>query len=71
MLKRILPTLIFFLLVSGITAQISFKGTLKDESTGEELIGANVIIKGTSTGTVTDWDGSFSFQASNATLTDH
>lgn len=67
MLKKILPTLLFFLLVSGLAAQITFKGTLKDESTGEELIGANVIIKGTTTGTVTDWDGSFSFQAPNAT----
>ncbi len=67
MLKKILPALIFFLLISGLTAQITFKGTLKDESTGEELIGANVIIKGTTTGTVTDWDGSFSFQASDAT----
>ncbi len=67
MLKRLLPTLIFSLIVSGITAQITFKGTLKDESTGEELIGANVIIKGTTTGTVTDWDGSFTFQSSDAT----
>jgi len=67
MIKRILPTLLFCLFVSGLVAQISFKGTLKDETTGEELIGANVIIKGTTTGTVTDWDGSFAFQASNAT----
>ncbi len=67
MLKRLLPALIFFLIVSSVSAQLTFKGTLKDESTGEELIGANVIIKGTTTGTVTDWDGSFSFQASNAT----
>ena len=67
MLKKILPTLIFCLIISGLSAQISFKGTLKDESTGEELIGANVIIKGTTTGTVTDWDGSFTFQANDAT----
>ncbi len=67
MLKKILPTLIFCLMISGLSAQISFKGTLKDESTGEELIGANVIIKGTTTGTVTDWDGSFTFQANDAT----
>jgi len=66
MLKKILPTLIVFLLVNGLCAQITLKGSLKDESTGEELIGANVIIKGTTIGTVTDWDGSFSFQSNDS-----
>ena len=66
MLKKILPTLLVFLLVTGLSAQITLKGSLKDESTGEELIGANVIIKGTTIGTVTDWDGSFSFQSNDS-----
>lgn len=38
-------------------------GTVKDESTGESLIGASVVIKGTSIGTVTDEDGKFVLDA--------
>ena len=34
-------------------------GTVKD-ATGEAIIGASVIIKGTTTGTITDFDGNFS-----------
>ncbi len=37
-------------------------GTIQDESTGEGLSGANVIIKGKTVGTVTDMDGKFSFE---------
>ncbi len=51
-----------FMLVSGVMmAQIS--GTVSDAETGEALIGANVLIKGTSTGTVTDFDGNFTIDA--------
>jgi TonB-linked SusC/RagA family outer membrane protein len=38
------------------------KGTVVDAATGEPIIGANVIIKGTSTGTVTNIDGEFSLE---------
>ncbi|MDR0542219.1 MAG: TonB-dependent receptor [Dysgonamonadaceae bacterium] len=34
-------------------------GTVKDAKTGEAIIGANVIWKGTSSGTITDFDGNF------------
>ena len=44
------------------------KGQVVDES-GAPLMGAGVIVKGTTTGTVTDLDGNYSIQApSNATL---
>ena len=42
----------------GLLAQITVKGTVLDE-TGEGAIGANVLIEGTTTGTVTDFDGHF------------
>jgi TonB-linked SusC/RagA family outer membrane protein len=43
-------------------------GVISDEK-GEPIIGANIMIKGTTTGTVTDIDGKFSINASpNATL---
>lgn len=38
------------------------KGTVVDKETNEPLIGANVVIKGTAVGAITDWDGSFSFE---------
>ena len=59
-----------FLFAMSISAQtISVKGVVKDAKSGETIVGANVIIKGTQTGTVTDVDGNFSLSApSNATL---
>jgi TonB-linked SusC/RagA family outer membrane protein len=49
------------LLVQGLFAQIT--GKITDKATGESLIGASVLIKGTATGTVTDIDGAFSIAA--------
>ncbi|MBP6795525.1 MAG: carboxypeptidase-like regulatory domain-containing protein, partial [Saprospiraceae bacterium] len=65
-MKRL--TLIFstVMLFVGMTiAQRTITGTVKDAK-GESLIGANVSLKGTSIGTTTDVDGSFSIQADNA-----
>lgn len=39
--------------------QYTLKGVVKDAGTGETLIGANVVIKGTTTGSTTDIDGRF------------
>lgn len=39
-------------------------GVIKDK-TGEAIIGANVTIKGTTTGTITDFDGNFSLEVTN------
>lgn len=44
-----------------VTAQVS--GTVKDANTGENLIGANVLIKGTSAGTLSGIDGTFNLVA--------
>ena len=48
----------FFLSVSAFT-QRTLTGIVSDGTTGEPLIGANVIVKGTLVGTATDIDGSF------------
>jgi len=45
-----------------ITATIT--GTVIGDDDGQPLIGVNVLIKGTSTGTVTDFDGNYSIEAS-------
>ena len=51
--------LLAFLISASLTwAQQKVSGTVVDE-TGEAVIGASVMVKGTSTGTVTDLNGSF------------
>ena len=50
----------FFFSISGnIIAQTVLNGKLTDAKTGEALIGASVLIKGTAQGTTTDFDGDF------------
>lgn len=56
---RMLFLLTMFLLSMNVLAQqITVKGKVKDSS-GEGIIGANVLVKGTSNGTITDMDGNF------------
>lgn len=45
----------------GVTAfaQRTISGTVTDEATKEPLIGANILVVGTSTGTITDFDGKY------------
>lgn len=53
-------TILFVLLLSAsaYAQQILVKGTVKDQM-GEPAIGANVLVKGTSNGVITDVDGKF------------
>lgn len=69
--------LIHFLLVAILTvcsaatafAQTTVKGQVVDAETGEPLVGAAIMVEGTSQGTVTDLDGHFvQSVAPNATL---
>jgi outer membrane receptor for ferrienterochelin and colicin len=60
MLRRI--TLTCLMLIAGcafVLAQGSISGTVKDAKTGEAIIGANVIIDGTSIGAAADVEGNF------------
>ena len=43
--------------------QVSIKGTITDASTSEPLPGANIQVKGTTSGTITDLNGAFSIEA--------
>lgn len=52
--------LVFLLLASFTFAQRNVSGTITDAKTSEPLIGANVLIKGTTNGTITDLDGAYS-----------
>lgn len=47
--------------------QIVVKGIVKD-TTGEPIIGANVIVKGTTNGTITDFDGNFLLNANKGDI---
>jgi hypothetical protein len=51
----------------GSMAQQQVKGTVKNKA-GESIPGANVVIKGTTTGTVTGTDGTFTINAKPADI---
>ncbi|MEM1218431.1 MAG: TonB-dependent receptor [Bacteroidota bacterium] len=68
--KRIGLLVLFIGLVSmGANAQQVISGTITNKS-GEALIGATVVVQGTSAGTVTDIDGTFSVEASSDAMLD-
>lgn len=51
-------------LMSGAYQQVgTIKGTVLDAKTGEPIIGANVVVKGTTNGIITDFDGNYTLTA--------
>ncbi|MBQ6229398.1 MAG: TonB-dependent receptor [Prevotella sp.] len=68
--KNLMLSMLMLLMPLGLLAQeIKVQGVVKDP-TGETIIGATVMQKGTNNGTVTDVDGNFTLTVpSNATLT--
>lgn len=66
--RTFMSLLLGLLLSTGAYAQqISVKGIVKD-SMGEPIIGANVVVKGTSVGVITDVDGNFSLSANTGNI---
>ena len=61
LLKTSLLSCLLLLLLGMANAQSTIKGTVTGD--GETLIGVNIIIKGTATGTVTDFDGNYELTA--------
>lgn len=59
MKKHLLVVALVVFGLVGAMAQRTISGTVADES-GEPLIGASILVKGTSTGMVTDLDGTYS-----------
>jgi hypothetical protein len=59
--------LLFMCLFTGLSAwgQRTVSGTVMDKA-GEPLIAVNVVVQGTTTGTVTDVDGKYSIQVGGA-----
>jgi TonB-linked SusC/RagA family outer membrane protein len=58
--KTILSLAFLWGSVGWAFAQYTVSGNVADERTGETLIGASILLKGTTTGTITDLDGNFS-----------
>lgn len=58
--KSCLPLLLLLLCSGASWAQYTVSGTVKDERTGEPLIGATLLVRNTGSGAVTDLDGRFS-----------
>ena len=68
MFKVLLTLLVgMFLSVDAFAQQITVKGLVKD-GTGEPVIGANVLVKGTTNGTITDFDGNFQLTANQGDI---
>ncbi|MEM9544401.1 MAG: SusC/RagA family TonB-linked outer membrane protein [Bacteroidota bacterium] len=62
-------TVLLFGLCSFAVGQRTITGVITDAETNEGLIGANVIIKDSGTGTITDLDGSFTLEVPEGTET--
>ena len=69
-MKTTINRLLFFLLFAPtlIFAQNRVKGTVTEKATSIPLPGVNVVIKGTATGTATDFDGNFQIEAKNGDI---
>jgi TonB-dependent starch-binding outer membrane protein SusC len=68
---RIIIAVMFIGLLNSFTGvhsqetQVSVTGSITDANTGESLIGVSVVIKGTTTGTVTDANGKYSISVTD------
>ncbi len=66
--KLMLFLSLLFISIGIVTAQTQVRGVVVDEA-GEPVIGATILIKGTSQGTITDFEGNFALTTpTNATL---
>jgi len=68
MTKKVLKLLFVFSLLCtyGMQAQTTVKGVVVDAASGLGLPGVSVVIKNTTKGTTTDFDGNYSIETSNA-----
>jgi hypothetical protein len=67
--KKVLLSGLFLLAAGTTLAQGKIKGKVIDGSTNTSVPGANVVVKGSKTGTSTDFDGKFVLNASTSSVT--
>jgi len=63
-LKSIIPLLFVCVTATAVFAQTTISGKVSDATSGDPLIGVNVVVKGKVIGTVTDGQGNFSLKVS-------
>src|SRR5690606_18991190 len=62
----ILVIALFFFGITAFAQQQTVTGKITDATTGEALPGVNIVIMGTTTGTVSDVDGNYRLNVNNA-----
>lgn len=68
-MKKIKIILVLLLLTNfAVYGQKQISGKITNQTNGEPLIGVNVIVKGTSKGTATDFDGNYSIEVGNSDI---
>lgn len=60
-MKKVLQLFLFFVCAGSVSGQYTVTGTVTDAKTKEPIIGANVIVQNTTRGTLTDFEGKFSY----------
>ena len=66
MKKLLLACLLWVWLIPAAMAQQQVSGKVTDYSNGEPLPGVNILVKGTTTGTISDIDGNYSMGVSGS-----
>ncbi|MCQ2347625.1 MAG: SusC/RagA family TonB-linked outer membrane protein [Paludibacteraceae bacterium] len=68
-MKRLQTLCLMFLVALAAMANVTVRGTVTDQDTNEPMIGVSILVKGTTTGTVTDFDGMYELSVpENATI---
>lgn len=67
--KSLLFAMLLLFTISAIAQKQPVSGVVKDSLTGETIIGANIVIQGTTTGTTSDINGNFVLQLSKGKYT--
>ena len=66
MIKKTIFFAFVMLASATMLAQTTITGVVKEATTGETLLGANVKVSGKAIGTTTDFDGKFSLKVADA-----
>ena len=67
--RQIILTPSDFMIPSAVMQQLKITGTVTDSITGEALPGVNVVVRGTTLGTMTDVTGNYTLEVPNASDT--
>ncbi len=57
--KLFITALLLLITMYSFAQKGTLKGTINDSKTGESLVGTTILIQGTTTGTITDFDGNY------------